>query len=312
MSKLPVETLFLTSAIITHSSVSFILLSRIQNPEGNASEIFLVSLKISLTFNSIIYFLISSYRLVNRDYPQGSALGPLLWNIFQNDLLLCIATKPSMYADDHQIYHSGHDLEEVTSQLSVSADQATKWYESNLLAGNLKKYQTLNIGYSKKADSSANAVIHAYNQEIKTADTLKLLGVTIDSKLNFSEHVSSACKMASERIGVLMRLRDLIPTKATLQLYKSAVLPYLTYCHLAWHFCRASDARKLERSQERGLRAVYKDKQASYFQLQERAKLPTLANRRYWTSVFLSIKLNTDYVKIVSVTFLVIKLPNAT
>ena len=63
---------------------------------------------------------------------------------------------------------------EVTSQLSVSADQATKWYESNLLAGNLKKYQTLNIGYSKKTVSSASAVIVANNQKIKTADTLKL------------------------------------------------------------------------------------------------------------------------------------------
>ena len=76
-----------------------------------------------------------------------------------------------------------------------------------------------------------------------------------------------------------MRLR-LIPTKAKLQLYTSAVLSYLTYCHLVWHFCRASDARKLERLQERGLRAVYKDKHASYFQLLERAKLPTIANRR--------------------------------
>ena len=102
-----------------------------------------------------------------------------------------------MYADDRQIYHSGHDLEEVISQLSVSADQATKWYESNILTGNLKKYQTLNIGYSKETDSSASAVIYANNQEIKTADTLKRLGVTIDSKLRFSEHVNSACIMAS-------------------------------------------------------------------------------------------------------------------
>ena len=68
---------------------------------------------------------VSSYRLVNRGCPQGSALGPLLWNIFQNDLPLCIATRPSMYADDHQIYHSGHDLVEVKSKLSESADQAT-------------------------------------------------------------------------------------------------------------------------------------------------------------------------------------------
>ena len=64
---------------------------------------------------------ISSYRLVNQGCHQGSALGPLLWNIFQNDFPLCVATKPSIYADDHQIYHSGYDPQEVTSQLlSVS------------------------------------------------------------------------------------------------------------------------------------------------------------------------------------------------
>ena len=80
-----------------------------------------------------------------------------------------------MYADDHQIYHSGHDLVEVTSKLSESADQATKWYESNLLAGNLKKYQTLNIGCSKTTDSGTSAVIYTNNQKIETPDTLKLL-----------------------------------------------------------------------------------------------------------------------------------------
>jgi len=119
---------------------------------------------------------VSSYRFVNRGCPQGSALGPLLWNIFQNDLPLCIATSPSMYADDHQIYHSGHDLVEVTSKLSESADQATKWYESNLLAGNLKKYQTLNIGCSKTTDSGTSAVIYTNNQKIKAADTQTFRG----------------------------------------------------------------------------------------------------------------------------------------
>ena len=77
-----------------------------------------------------------------------------------------------------------------------------------------------------------------------------------------------------------MRLRNLIPAEAKLQLYKSDILPHLTYCHLVWHFCRASDTRKLERVQERGMRATFRDKQSSYNQLLERAKLPTLHNRR--------------------------------
>jgi len=77
-----------------------------------------------------------------------------------------------------------------------------------------------------------------------------------------------------------MRLRNLIPTKAKLVLFKSEVFPYLTYCHLVWHFCKSRDARKLERLQERGLRAVYRDKHASYSQLLKWAELPTLMNRR--------------------------------
>ena len=60
------------------------------------------------------------------------------------------------------------------------------------------------------------------NEEIKTVDNLKLLGVRIDSKLNFTDHISSICKKASQRIGVLMKLRNLIPTKAKLVLFKSA------------------------------------------------------------------------------------------
>ena len=77
-----------------------------------------------------------------------------------------------------------------------------------------------------------------------------------------------------------MRLRNLIPTQTKLQLYKAAVLPYLTYCHLIWHFCRASDSRRLERIQERALRAIYCDKHSSYGQLLSIAGLSTLKNRR--------------------------------
>ena len=109
---------------------------------------------------------------------------------------------------------------------------------------------------------------------------LQLLGVTIDSQMDFNNHISALCKRASQKIGVLMRLRNLIPTTAKLHLFKAAILPHLTYCHLAWHFCKASDTRKLERLQERGLRAVFKDNNLSYVNLLKRAKLPTLLNRR--------------------------------
>ena len=77
-----------------------------------------------------------------------------------------------------------------------------------------------------------------------------------------------------------MRLRNLIPCSAKLMIYKTSILPFLTYCHVVWHFCKASDSRKVERIQERALRAVYKTKSDTYETLLNRARQPTLHNRR--------------------------------
>ena len=110
-----------------------------------------------------------------------------------------------------------------------------------------------------------NWLFRVNNEKIKNVENLRLLGVTIDSKFTFTITI---CKKASQRIGVLMWLRNLIPTKAKLMLFKSAV------------FCRCSEGRKLERLQDKGLRAVYRDKHASYQKLFERAELPTLLNGR--------------------------------
>ena len=79
-----------------------------------------------------------------------------------------------------------------------------------------------------------------------------------------SEHISTACKKASSRVGVLMRLRKLIPVKAKLRIYKAAILSYLTYCGLTWHFCKKSDSNKFEKINERCLRAVYNDWNTTY------------------------------------------------
>ena len=98
--------------------------------------------------------------------------------------------------------------------------------------------------------------------------------------MNFKGHVSDVCKRASKQLGVLLRLRNMIPMHAKLQIYKSAILPLLTYCHVVWHFCCLSDTRKLERVQEKALRVIYCNRNDTYEDLLKMAKLPTLYNRR--------------------------------
>ena len=80
--------------------------------------------------------------------------------------------------------------------IKISQFILLRWYKSNLLVGNLKKYQTLKIGYRTETTGSERASGGSCinNEEIKTAETLKLLGLTIDFRLKYSEHVNSACK----------------------------------------------------------------------------------------------------------------------
>ncbi|PFX13685.1 Receptor-type tyrosine-protein phosphatase F [Stylophora pistillata] len=68
---------------------------------------------------------VSSSRFVSRGCPRGSALGPLLWNVFQNDPSYCLTVNLSMYVDDRQIYHAGADQAAVISLLKDSANLAT-------------------------------------------------------------------------------------------------------------------------------------------------------------------------------------------
>ena len=83
----------------------------------------------------------------------------------------------------------------------------------------------------------------------------------------FNDHISMTCKKASQRVGVMARLRNLIPTTVKLQPHKAAVLPCLTYCSTVWHFIMGSDVRKVERVQKRGLREVFCDWKANYKKL---------------------------------------------
>ena len=204
----------------------------------------------------------SDWKERKRACPQGSSPAPLLWNLYQND---------------HQLYTVGCNANTIKARLELEAAKALTWYNDNYLKINPDKFQLLMIN-PQNDDHQASLTINAH--VIESTGDISLLGVNNDKHLVFSKHISELCKKASQRVGVLYRLRNLIPTEAKLLLYKSSILPYLTYCDLIWHFCKASDARKVERVQERALRIMYNTHSVEYSNLLNRANLPSLQNRR--------------------------------
>eukprot|EP00794_Sanderia_malayensis_P003962 gene3962-4512_t len=235
----------------------------------------------------------SIWKKSERGCPQGSSLGPLLWNIYQNDLSYTVSNCGlSMYADDHQLYVAKDSPKEVEKVINENMEKVCSWYRDNFLHANKEKYQAMTVTGQKIQEIPIEFKIN--DDVVQQTKALKLLGVIIDDKLTFNGHISNMCKKASQKVGVLMRLRNLIPMEAKLVLYKTAILPHLTYCGLVFHFCRASDRRKLEGVQERALRAVFSDKQSSYAPLLEKSNLSTLYNKRLQDIAILMYKVKNN------------------
>ena len=233
----------------------------------------------------------SGWNCMERGCPKGSAFGPLMWNLFQNDMSSQIKqSNLTMYADDHQLYVTETRYGLVESKLTMQDHMASTWYKENLLLANPDKHQLLTINPRNVDQDNKENAFQIDGREIKKAEQMKLLGVNFDENLDFSPHISDVCTRVSQKVGVLVRLRNLIPCSAKLILYKTSIMPHLTYCHLVWNFCKASDSRKIERLQERALRAVFNSKSENYEQLLIPAKLPTLYNRRLQDIVILMYK----------------------
>ena len=142
---------------------------------------------------------VASWKEQLRGCPQGSSFGPLLWNLFQNDLCHHVETDNLfMYADDHQMYLNGKNIEPVASALKKEAENVSQWYKANLLQANPKKYQILVMAPRlDKKDVNERCTLPIGSQEIKPKRTLKILGVNMDDQLSFSDNISDVCKKAT-------------------------------------------------------------------------------------------------------------------
>ena len=93
---------------------------------------------------------------------------------------------------------------------------------------------------------------------------MKLLGVTLDNKLNFDTHISNLCKKAAAQLNVLKRLRSFIGFEQKKVLVQSFVYSNFNYCPLVWYFSSMKSLQKIEKLQERALRSLYNDHKSSY------------------------------------------------
>ena len=196
----------------------------------------------------------SKWLEVNFGIPQGSILGPLLFNIFINDLFLFIKESDICnFADDNTLYVCDNTIKEVIIKLKSDLLNLNKWFSDNSLVANPSKFQLMFLG----AKDSNNLSININNSTIFATDQVELLGITIDNKLSFSNHINKLCKTANNKLCAIIRLRNYLSLSQTKLLINSYVLSNFSYCPLLWMFCKKKDMMQINKLHKRALRTVH-------------------------------------------------------
>lgn len=138
--------------------------------------------------------------------PQGSILGPLLWNAMYDDVLrlpLPTGVKIVGFADDITLVVYGESMEEVELTAAHSISLVEEWMKSRKLGLARHKTEVVVVNNRK---SEQRALISVGDCTIESKRSLRHLGVMIDDKLSFASHVEYACKRASTAIAALSRM----------------------------------------------------------------------------------------------------------
>ena len=128
---------------------------------------------------------------------------------------------------------------------------------------NASKFQAILFGLNSKED----IVLEVGGCSIDVANSVTLLGVTIDSKLKFNKHVLQICQKANNKISAFSRISKYLDEKQSLLLYNSFIISQFNYCSLIWMFCGKATNKELNRSHKRALRILRNDYSSPFEEL---------------------------------------------
>ena len=185
--------------------------------------------------------------------PQGSKLGPLLFLIYVNDMPLVLKqTSSTLFADDTTIYGTASNYDELVRKINSDLARLSEWFKANKLTLNVEKSYGCIFGMNQKHEND----FLIDGKTIEISNTVKYLGVYVDSHLTWLPHINFIANKISQTIGALSKVRHCLNQKALKSIYYSLIHSRFIYCQEIWGLASRSALDPLVRIQKKCMRLI--------------------------------------------------------
>ena len=231
----------------------------------------------------------SSWKNILAGVPQGSVLGPLLFLIYINDLPNGIESICKTFADDTSLFSEVKDATVSHAQLNNDLNKISKWpFQWKMLFNPDPSKQAIEICFSHKRDNVSYPSLVFNDNKVQLANSQKYLGLILDSKLDFNEHIDNKINKRNKVIGIMKRFSFILSRKSLLTINKSFVRTNLDYADIIYDKpFNESFKRKIEMVQYKAALVITGAiKGTSRDRLYQELGLESLADRRWSRRLF--------------------------